>query len=141
MKRRIVITGANGFLGRYLASYLFARGMRWNGMGRRWEIGLLHWTMEHEEFMAAMREQAGMPIGLPAARWMLEVGGADPENRDRAGVEEPLGGSAAAGGAWIQVPLAGFGRCLRGFGAPPSDRVVTNTEKIDISGMNSLSSP
>lgn len=81
-------------------------------MGRRWEIGLLHWTMEHEEFMAAMREQAGMPIGLPAARWMLEVGGADPENRDRAGVEEPLGGlrggwwsmdSGSAGRVW-QVP-------------------------------------
>jgi uncharacterized protein (TIGR01777 family) len=51
----------------------------------------VEWTMEHEEFdgvanlatpevptnaefMAAMREQAGMPIGLPAARWMLAVG-------------------------------------------------------------------
>lgn len=54
-------------------------------------IGSIRWLIEHEEidgvvnlaapnplpnreFMAALRQAWGMPIGLPAAAWMLEIG-------------------------------------------------------------------
>ena len=58
----------------------------------------------NREWMKIFRESVGMPIGLPASRWMLEIGARLMGHRDRTGAEKPLGGAAAA--ARRRLPLA-----------------------------------
>lgn len=93
MKQRIILAGGRGFLGQLLSDWFRQRGwavvvltrtpaqgmdgirqVEWDG------ASLGEWTQElegavtNQELMAAVRELSGVPLGLPATRWMLELG-------------------------------------------------------------------
>jgi NAD dependent epimerase/dehydratase family enzyme len=61
--------------------------------------------LPNAEFMRILREAAGVPIGLPTTRWMLEIGRPD---ADRAGAhsQEPSrgAGSPSRTRVHLQVP-------------------------------------
>ncbi len=73
----------------------------------------IYWLIEHDdiegpvnlaaptpqpngEFMRAMRQAWGMPVGLPATTWMLEIGAFAAAHRNRIGFEKPARGSRPA---------------------------------------------
>lgn len=98
---RIVLAGGSGFLGRVLADWFVARKRDVVILTRAPRAGgVIHeedfcraveWLMEHEEMsgpinlaapnplanaemMRVMRRLCGVRFGLPASRWMLELG-------------------------------------------------------------------
>ena len=93
-------TGGNAHGGRQVLRRLVRLGLgEKNGNGRQFVswihdvdfVRAVHWLMEHEEldgpinicsphplpnadFMRSLRRGMAQPIGLPASRWMLEIG-------------------------------------------------------------------
>ena len=59
---------------------------------------------------AALREAWGTRVGLPATRWMLEIGAFVDAHRDGAGPQEPAGRAGAAARARLHVPTSRSGR-------------------------------
>ena len=83
--------------------------------------------LPYAEFMRALREAAGVRFGLPATRWMLEVGAFALRTETELVLEEPARRArpAAGGGLRVRVPgLAGGGARAR---QPLSDRLSAAT--------------
>ncbi len=59
--------------------------------------------LPQREFMAALRKAMRVKIGLPATKWMLELGTFAPSHRVRAGAEEPPRRASAAARCRVQL--------------------------------------
>ena len=59
----------------------------------------------NRKFMRALRQAWGTRIGLPAAKWMLEIGSGS-THRDRTGAQEPPRCSRSPSRCWLPIPIS-----------------------------------
>ena len=57
--------------------------------------------MPNREFMRVLRQAWGVPLGLPAPAWLIEVGCFLLQTESELGAEKPECGFRAAGGSWV----------------------------------------
>lgn len=67
--------------------------------------------LSNDEFMRELRRAAQVPIGLPASKWMLEVGAFFFADGDGIDPKEPPGDSSPLARGWFQIRISRMAGC------------------------------